>query len=256
MRCLRYCAVIQHVLFEDLGNFARVLGDAGFSVTYYHAGVNLPTRAEWLSADLAVVLGGPIGVSDTEEYPFLSDEVALVASRIDAGLPLIGICLGAQIIADALGAVVYPGKRKEIGWAPVTLTGPGRSSSLRHLEGVSVLHWHGDTFDLPADATLLASTELTPHQAFSIGKTTLALQFHPEAEPRYMERWLIGHTCELGVAGVSPSVIRASAASIEAGIAAASRKMLLEWLADVFGGGDENTSYLSGDPGDNVLPAD
>ena len=109
------------------------------------------------------MLGGPIGAYEEALYPFLTDELRLIEACLHNNVPVMGICLGAQLLARALGARVYPGSAREIGIAPVTLTDPGRVSCLRHLEaaGHQVLHWHGDTFDLPAGATRLASTAVT-----------------------------------------------------------------------------------------------
>jgi GMP synthase (glutamine-hydrolysing) len=144
----RTAAVIRHVAFEDLGIFREVLAARGYAVRYLEAGVD-DLAGPLASADLAVVLGGPIGVYETERYPFLVTELRALERRLAAGRPTLGICLGAQLIAAALGARVYPGGKKEIGWAPVALTAAGRASPLAALEGRPVLHWHGDTFDLP-----------------------------------------------------------------------------------------------------------
>jgi GMP synthase (glutamine-hydrolysing) len=158
------------------------------------------------------VLGGPIGAYEADLYPFLATELRILEARLRAGRPTLGICLGAQVMAAALGARDYPLPRKEIGWAPVTLTAEGRASMLRHVDGdVPVLHWHGDTFDLPEGATLLASTETCPHQAFQWGPSALGLQFHLEVVASEIERWLIGHACELATLrpGVTISSLRA-----------------------------------------------
>ncbi len=116
------------------------------------------------------------------------------------GTPMIGICLGAQAIAAVLGSRVYPGREKEIGFGLISLSQEGRASPLAALgeTGFRVLHWHGDTFDLPSGTTRLAETAITPNQAFAHGPKVLALQFHVEPRARELERWLIGHTMELG----------------------------------------------------------
>ena len=100
-------------------------------------------------------------------------------------------------MARALGSRVYPGPAKEIGWAPIALTAAGKQSVARHFEGTPVLHWHGDTFDLPTGTELLASTTICQNQAFRYGHHGIAFQFHPEGSARHFERWLIGHAAEI-----------------------------------------------------------
>jgi len=218
------------VAFEDLGVFRPVLEARGFAIESRQAGASPLTAAQWLAADLVVVLGGPIGVYETDRYPWLADEVDGLRARLDADRPTLGICLGAQLMARALGARVYPAPAKEIGWSVLALTEAGRRSSLSRLQDAPVLHWHGDTFDLPDGATRLASTALTPNQAFALGETALALQFHAEADGAAIEPWLIGHTCELGHAGVSVPDLRAQSAALRDAAAAAGAAMLSDWL--------------------------
>ncbi len=150
------------------------------------------------AADLLIVLGGPIGAYQDELYPFLPAEIALIERRLARGLPVLGICLGAQLMARALGARVYRAGFSEIGWAPVELSDARRRDScLAALGDDPVLHWHGDTFDLPDGAVRLASTRRTPNQAFALGRHALALQFHIETTARGLERWYVGHAIEI-----------------------------------------------------------
>lgn len=227
---MRRAVVIRHVCFEDLGSLAPALGRAGYRVQYLEAGV--ADLAPAGGADLLVVLGGPIGACEDSRYPWLADEAALIAERIEAGRATLGICLGAQLIARALGARVYPAREREVGYAPLVLTAAGQASALRHVDGAlaQVLHWHGDTFDLPPGATLLASTPACPHQAFAIDARVLALQFHAEAEPQGLERWLIGHTVELGIAGIEPAELRAQALAQGAALERQAELCWDEWL--------------------------
>ncbi|WP_454721199.1 MULTISPECIES: glutamine amidotransferase [Cupriavidus] len=225
--------VIRHVAFEDAGVLGDVLHERGHALYVLRAGIDDLSVVGTHPADLLVVLGGPIGVYENETYPWLDAEIEVIRARLAARRPVIGICLGAQLIARASGARVYPGPR-EIGWAPIQPTGAGRVSALAELEGAgwNVLHWHGDTFDLPAGAQLLASTAAVPHQAYAIGRHALGLQFHPEVRPAELEGWLIGHTVELGKAGIDPRVIRARTAEIGAGVAVAGRRMFVRWLEE------------------------
>src|SRR5580704_17439064 len=161
------CLAVRHVAFEDLGLLAPLVAARGYHVRYHEAGVDRFDAGTLLAPDLVVVLGGPIGVYEADVYPFLAGEVAAIAARLRANKPLLGICLGAQMMASALGARVAPGPVKEIGFAPLTLTPTGQSSVLALLGPSSVLHWHGDNCDLPAGCEHLASTVHCPVQAFS-----------------------------------------------------------------------------------------
>jgi GMP synthase (glutamine-hydrolysing) len=224
------CIALRHVAFEDLGTFEPLLRERGFGIDYRQAGVDPISEDDWMTADLAVILGGPIGVNDLVLYPFIADELQLAALRLRAQRPLLGLCLGAQLMAAALGAEVYPGVRKEIGWSELQLSPDGLASPLKHLAGLPVLHWHGDTFDLPEEAELLASTSLTPHQAFSVGSYALGLQFHPEVSGEQIETWLIGHTAELVEAGVDIPRLRSASHAQAAALREGARALLDAWL--------------------------
>jgi len=223
---------IRHVPFEDLGSFARVLHERGISVSYRDAALDDLRARDLVDADLLIVLGGPIGVYETRAYPFLAGEIATIERRLRAGRPILGICLGSQLMARALGARVYKGRRKEIGWAPLELTAAGRLSPLRELGSrTSVLHWHGDTFDLPKHATLLASTRLYENQAFAWGERALALQFHPEATAHGLERWFIGHTTEIAATrGIDVASLRRQTRRAAPRLEARGPRVLGAWL--------------------------
>lgn len=228
---MKNAVAIYHVAFEDAGTFGPVLAERGIGLTYLQAGRDDLSPA--LDADLVLVLGGPIGINEVERYPFLIDELKLISAVVEEGLPVVGICLGAQALAAVLGARVYPGVQKELGWDQLVLTDEGKASPLGVLEGLHILNWHGDTFDLPADATRLASTAITPNQAFSYGPNVLALQFHVELPKEDMERWLIGHTLELANSNVDLGQMRAATARYAPATNEASRILFNRWLDGV-----------------------
>lgn len=207
----RQLVALRHLPFEDLDGFAPLFEAQGFALRYIETPVERAFVQAALDADLLVVLGGPIGVYDREDYPFLDDEIDVVRARLLAGKPVLGICLGAQIMAAALGAKVYPGRNgKELGWSALSLTAAGMRSPLAALApGQPVLHWHGDTFDLPEGAELLAGTERYPNQAFAWGRHALALQFHIEVTAPGLERWWVGHALEIALTdGVAVPALR------------------------------------------------
>jgi len=176
--------VLQHVPFEGPAAIADWAERRGHPLTVSHlyAGDPLPALTDF---DRLVVMGGPMSVGDTDAYPWLADELQFIADAIDAGKSVVGVCLGAQLIAAALGARVYPHAHKEIGWLPVRLTDQARGLDL--CDGLpaiqTVFHWHGDTFDLPAGAVHLAESEACGNQAFLVDGRVLGLQFHLESTP-------------------------------------------------------------------------
>ena len=210
MKKERKAVFIRHVAFEGPGILSPILTSMGFSQSIVDACDGGLSAQD--PGDLLVVLGGPIGAYEEREYPFLLDEMKLIERSLKNGVPVIGICLGSQLAARVLGARVYPGKAKEIGWGEVVLSKEGLLSPLGcdgGINGVKVLHWHGDTFDLPEQATRLAETTLTPNQAFSLGNSLLALQFHLEATSGDLEKWFVGHSFEISkTEGVSVGDLR------------------------------------------------
>jgi GMP synthase (glutamine-hydrolysing) len=227
--------VLYHVAFEDLGLLAPVLDHRGWSVGYRDVAVDDLDDPAIDQADLLIVLGGPIGAYETDTYPFLSTEIALLEKRLAQDRPTLGICLGSQLMATALGARVYRGSGKEIGWSPIVLTEQGRASSLSPLadDGAIVLHWHGDTFDLPAGTTRLASSTMYANQAFAHGDNGLALQFHLEADPRRLEQWFVGHAAELSAAGISITDLRATTAAVASRLGAQAMRVFGGWLDQI-----------------------
>lgn len=228
---MKTALALRHVPFEHLGVLQPLLEARGYRVRYVDVGVQPVPADEIDAADLLVVLGGPIGAYDDETYPFVCDEAKAIAQRMAARKPLLGICLGAQLMARALGAAVKPMGVKEIGFAPVTLTAEGANSPLATLaDGTPVLHWHGDRYDLPPGARRLASTAVCAEQAFAVGDHALGLQFHLEANLGELEAWLIGHAAELGAAGIDPRTLRALAPALAERLSQRAREVFTAWL--------------------------
>jgi len=226
----RTALAVRHVAFEDVGVWRETLLGLGYDLAYLEAGVDHLGADSLLAADLVIVLGGPIGVYETDAYPFVGGEIAAVRRRLDERKHILGVCLGAQMMAAALGARVAPGPVKEIGWAPLTLTPAGQASVLAPLGTAPVLHWHGDNCELPARCERLASTTHCLVQAFARAPSQLALQFHIETEPARFENWLVGHTVELGKAGIDPRKLRQEARSLGPATRELGGKVLATWL--------------------------
>jgi len=173
---------LQHVSFEGLGSIETWLQKAGcqISCTRLFTSDKLPKIED---IDFLVVMGGPMSVNDEQDHPWLKQEKEFIRGAIETGKPVLGICLGAQLIANCLGEEVYPNPIKEIGWLPVNSVNSEDISVFRFPDKIEVFHWHGETFNLPQEAVLLASSQGCRNQAFQIGKNVLGLQFHLETTP-------------------------------------------------------------------------
>lgn len=206
---------IRHVPHEGLGTLESIFADAGLEFRYvdqYGDSLKSFEPDDWAGM---VVLGGPMNVDEIDKFPFLAADVLWIRAAIESELPLLGICLGSQLIAKALNAKVYPNQTKEIGWYPISLTAAAGDDPL--LAGLdaeqTVFQWHGDTFDLPESAVHLASSPLCTNQMFRFRENTWAIQFHIEVTAEMIDAWLDEpeNTCEVdSLEYIEPQAIRAA----------------------------------------------
>ena len=173
----------KHVPFEDIGSIRSWLTSAGYTInsTPFFKSANLPALEE---IDLLIVMGGPMSVNDEKRYPWLVPEKQFIRQMIVSGKPVLGICLGAQLIASAMGAKVYPNSVKEIGWFPIYGVSSSDKSIFRFPQSMQAFHWHGETFDLPTGSTRIAKSDGCENQAFQLGQSVIGLQFHLETTPQ------------------------------------------------------------------------
>lgn len=230
----RHALALSHVAFEDLGTLEAPLRERGFEIESVMAATAKFPLPQAESCDLLIILGGPIGVYDQQDYPFLTDEIACIRQRLAARKPILGICLGAQLMAAALGARVYPGQKgAEIGWFPLQAAPnapPPAWFTPLLAPGLTVFHWHGDTFDLPPGTLHLAKSERYDNQAFTVEDFALGLQFHPEVTAAGLESWYVGHASELHHAGIGVAGLRKAAQEQTATLEEAAAHFWKLWL--------------------------
>jgi GMP synthase-like glutamine amidotransferase len=227
--------VLQHIGCEPPGLFCDALRQRGIvtDTVELDEGGELP---DWRGLDLVIAMGGPMGVNDEAEHPWLADEKRWIAAAVRAGVPYFGVCLGAQLLAASLGALVHTGEAPEVGVLPVTVTRAGRSDPV--FGGLDdefpALQWHGDTFDIPAGTVHLARSGAYPNQAFRFGETAYAVQFHVEVTGPMLAEW--GHVpayqksagAVLGPGGFDR--LAAGFAGAEASMARSASVMFTRWL--------------------------
>lgn len=184
--------VLQHVAHEILGTLNPLLKRAGFRIRYVNFARHPDAQPSLDGYDGLVVLGGPMGVNDTDQFPHLATELKLIEEAMRRDMPVLGICLGSQLIAKTLGAEVYSNHVKEIGWYDVSATAEAeRDPLLVKFRGTEkIFQWHGDTFDLPRSAVHLAFSQVCANQAFRYGANVYGFQFHLEVDERMIHRWL------------------------------------------------------------------
>ena len=227
--------VFQHVPYEPLGTLNPQLKSAGFRIRYVNFSREPEARPSLDGYSGLVVLGGPMGACQTDRHPHLTREIELIRQAVHQRLPVLGICLGAQLLARALGAKVRASSRPEIGWYNISVPEQARDDPLfRHFKpSQKIFQWHSDTFSLPRGAAHLASSEACPNQAFKYGDNAYGLQFHLEVDHQLIERWLKvpAHQREIEAMGgkVDPmQVLRETHAQI------AETKQLAESVFDEF----------------------
>jgi len=229
---MKTALIIRHVPYEGVAGFRAPIEAAGYEIDRIDVIDPAFASADFLSPDLVVMMGGPMGVYERAAYPWIDCEIARLALRIAAGRPTLGVCLGAQMIAAAMGARVYPGPAKEVGFARLTLADGVRDNPLAPIADVPVLHWHGDTFDLPEGVERLASSALYANQAFRRGPNLLALQCHPEmGEDERFNIWVEEGRDYIAAAGNCPNRLAVEHERLGPGIVAAGRRMISDWLA-------------------------
>ena len=227
---MKSALIIRHTPYEGIAGFRAPVEAAGYELTRIDVSHPAFPHIDFDEPDLVLIMGGPMGVYETEAHPWIAGELTRLARRIMLDRPTIGVCLGSQMVAAAMGARVYPGPVKEVGFAPVKISAAGLGSPLRHIEDVPILHWHGDSFDLPPGVELLASTDSYPHQAFRRGNNLLALQCHPEMgeDPRF-DIWLEDETY-IEAAGLTVADLRAQHEALGSAAVAAGQKLIADWL--------------------------
>lgn len=186
--------VIRHMYSADLCGLETVMKDRGFDITKIEGFSADIRQINPLDYDAVIVLGGAMGVYQADLFPYLNDEMELIRKCIAADHPMLGICLGAQLTAGALGQKVYKGTNgREVGFMNIDLTAAAENTPMRHFHKskTKIFQWHGDTFDLPPEATLLASSPQYQNQAFRIGKNIFATQFHPEINHNGLSNTLV-----------------------------------------------------------------
>jgi GMP synthase (glutamine-hydrolysing) len=233
---MKRALIIRHVPYEGVAGYREPVEQAGYLLDRIDVTDPSFSSVDLCGPDLLIMMGGPMGVYEQDQHPWISCQLRRLRLRLQADRPTLGVCFGAQMMAAALGADVFAGPAKEVGFHPVTLNSAGAASPLAHLDAVPVLHWHGDTFTLPDNVELLGSSHLYDHQAFRRGPNLLALQFHAEMgeDPRF-HHWVEQSPDSIIEAGSDQASLNAAHDVLGPVAVAAGRRMIAQWLGELRG---------------------
>jgi GMP synthase (glutamine-hydrolysing) len=231
---MKTALIIRHVPHEGVAGYRAPIEEAGYAIERIDVTDPGFSSVDLTAPDLLIMMGGPMGVYEQAHYPWIGCQMQRLARRLDADRPTLGVCFGAQMMAAALGARVYAGPAKEVGFHAIAVHDHVPDNPLCHLSGVPILHWHGDTFDLPDDVELLASSHVYDHQAFRRGPNILALQFHAEmGEDERFHAWIEAWPESVIEAGGDEASLREKHDRLGPGAVVAGRRMIGEWLANL-----------------------
>jgi GMP synthase (glutamine-hydrolysing) len=229
---MKSALIIRHVPHEGLAGYREPIESAGYAIDRIDVADPRFPSLDLSAPDLLIMMGGPMGVYEQDEYPWIACQLRRLTERLAADRPTLGVCFGAQMMAAALGARVFPGPAKEVGFHAIEVHDGVRDNPLAPLRDTPILHWHGDTFDLPDGVELLASSDIARHQAFRRGPAILALQFHAEMgeDPRFHD-WIEQWPEAIQEAGGDEASLRALHDRLGPNAVAAGRSVISRWLA-------------------------
>ena len=224
--------VIQHIEHETPGMIAEALTEEKIDVVTHRAFERPDVPLDIGEASGLVIMGGPMGVYEHQRFPFLHRELKLIEATLKAGKPVLGICLGSQLLATVLGAKVGPGERWELGWHPVSLTDAAKADPLFSgaPDSFTALHWHGDIFDPPREAVVLALSQLTPVQAYCYNNNAYGILFHMEITEPMIREWVRSSSGDIAAAGQDGGAILAGIQDHMASLSALARRTFSNWV--------------------------
>jgi GMP synthase (glutamine-hydrolysing) len=225
---MKRALIIRHAPVEDIAGYREPVEAAGYRIEWVDVTDRGFAALDLSEPDLLILMGGPMSVYEQDRRPWIAGLLDRLSQRLEQDRPTLGVCLGAQMMAAALGARVYAGPRREVGYSTLKIHHP----LLSHLENVPVLHWHRDTFDLPEGTERLASSDLYANQGFRRGASVLALQFHAEmGRDERFSKWVDAWPQDIAAAVLTADRLHADHAAFGPPSLAAGQAMIAEWLA-------------------------